>query len=211
MAKVGDQSHGLAGGLRARRGLGHREHPRGDLRRDERKETYATTGLAHDGALLRRLGVHRGRRRDRLPAASATPRACPWAATCATRPRARRPSFLVAALKDPLAGNLDRIQIVKGWVDAEGKRTRRSTTSSGPATASRAGRQAAAGRQHRRRRRRDLDQHDRRPELIGGLDRPGLRPGQRAFYYARVLEIPTPRWTAYEALRFGVEMPRGSR
>ena len=41
------------------------------------------------------------------------------------------PSFLVAALKDPLSGNLGRIQIVKGWVDAEAKCTRRSMTSFG--------------------------------------------------------------------------------
>lgn len=44
------------------------------------------------------------------------------------------------------------------------------------------------------------------PELIGVWTDPDFDPAERAFYYARVIEIPTPRWTAYEALRFGVEM-----
>jgi hypothetical protein len=45
------------------------------------------------------------------------------------------------------------------------------------------------------------------PELIRVWRDPDFDPNERAFYYARVIEIPTPRWTAYEALRFGVSMP----
>ena len=42
------------------------------------------------------------------------------------------------------------------------------------------------------------------------MDRPGFRPGaKRAFYYARVLEIPTPRWTAYDCYRYGVPLAKG--
>jgi hypothetical protein len=44
------------------------------------------------------------------------------------------------------------------------------------------------------------------PELIAVWKDPDFDPSQRAFYYARVLEIPTPRWTAYDAKRFNVEM-----
>ena len=45
------------------------------------------------------------------------------------------------------------------------------------------------------------------PEMIAAWEDPDFDPDQRAFYYARVIEIPTPRWTAYEAKRFNVEMP----
>ena len=46
------------------------------------------------------------------------------------------------------------------------------------------------------------------PELIAVWEDPDFDAQERAFYYARVIEIPTPRWTAYEALRFGVKMDR---
>ena len=104
----------------------------------KRKETYATTGPRMIGALLRRLGLHARTTPSRAcRPASATPRACRWAATCASAPGGKAPTFLVAAMKDPYSGNLDRIQIVKGWLDAGRQdRTRRSTTSSGAAIAS---------------------------------------------------------------------------
>ena len=55
-----------------------------------------------------------------VPLKSATSRACRWAATLTAAPDGKAPTFLVAALKDPIGANLDRIQIVKGWQDANG-------------------------------------------------------------------------------------------
>jgi hypothetical protein len=124
-------------------------------------------------------------------------------------PAGKAPTFLVAALKDALSGNLDRIQIVKGWVGPDGKAQERVYDVA-----------VSGGRKI------DTDGRCRTPigntvdvakatwtntigdpELITVWTDPDFDPGQRAFYYARVIEIPTPRWTAYEALRFGIEMP----
>ena len=108
---------------------------------------------------------------------------------------------------DPMSGNLDRIQIVKGWLGTTARRTSASTTS--------------PGRGERRKRGRDgkvppvgntVDVRPRPgrntigdPELSRLAD-PDFDPAQRAFYYARVLEIPTPRWTTYDAVRFGLKI-----
>ena len=67
-------------------------------------------------------------------------------------------------------------------------------------------RQAAAGRQHRRRRQRNWTNTIGSPELIAVWRDPEFDPKQRAFYYGRVLEIPTPRWTAYDAKYYGAKL-----
>ncbi len=103
-----------------------------------RKETYATTGPR---MLVRFFGgwdFTASDAQSRLPAAIGYTKGVPMGGDLRSAPAGKAPNFLVAALKDPYSGNLDRIQIVKGWVDASGERHRRSTMSPGPATASRA-------------------------------------------------------------------------
>jgi hypothetical protein len=114
------------------------------------------------------------------------------------------PSFLVYALRDPMGANLDRIQIVKGWLDAEGATQERVydvALSDGRTDGS-----VPVGSTV------DLS----RPSwtnTIGASELgtvwtdPDFDPAQNAFYYARVIEIPTPRWTAYDAVRFDLELP----
>ncbi|WP_237060519.1 DUF3604 domain-containing protein [Microbulbifer sediminum] len=120
------------------------------------------------------------------------------------------PSFLVAAMKDPLSGNLDRIQIIKGWMDTNGKLHEKvyNVAWGGDRKLSRNGKLPSVGNTV------DVANATWRnsigaPELSAVWRDPDFDPAQPAFYYARVIEIPTPRWTAYEAKRFGVKMSRG--
>lgn len=113
------------------------------------------------------------------------------------------PSFLVAALKDPLSGNLDRIQIVKGWVDGDGALQEKvhDVAWSGDREPDSEGKLAEVGSTV------DLTTATwtntiGAPELITVWSDPDFDPGLKAFYYARVIEIPTPRWTAYDAVYF---------
>ena len=88
----------------------------------ERRETYATTGPR---MLVRFFGgfdfVAKPTPTPAARRSPATPRACRWAATFGPAPDGKAPTFLVAALKDPIGANLDRYQIVKGWLDAAGE------------------------------------------------------------------------------------------
>ena len=154
-----------------------------------RKETYATTGPR---MLVRFFGgweFDEADAQNRLPANVGYMKGVPMGADLPPAPGGGAPSFLVAALKDPLSGNLDRIQIVKGWVDAGGARHEQvyDVTWSGDRMPSAPTGNSPSG-QHRRRRHRDLDEHHRQPGAHRGLDRPGLRP--RAF--GRLLR-PGPR------------------
>jgi hypothetical protein len=90
-------------------------------------------------------------------------------------PAGKAPTFLVAALKDPIGANLDRIQTVGNTVDVKNATW---TNTIGD------------------------------PELITVWKDPNFDPKQRAFYYARIIEIPTPRWTSYDAKYFGIEFPK---
>ncbi|MGX1309419.1 hypothetical protein AB7M35_004177 [Amorphus suaedae] len=113
------------------------------------------------------------------------------------------PSFLVAALKDPFSGNLDRIQIIKGWVDADGGLQEKifDVAWSGDRTPDADGKVPLVGN--------TVDVANATwtntigaPELITVWQDPEFDPSLKAFYYARVIEIPTPRWTAYDAAYF---------
>ena len=113
-----------------------------------------------------------------------------------------------AALKDPIGANLDRYQIVKGWLDAKGEVHEKvyDVAWSGDRNPGPNGKLPALGS--------TVDIANATltntigsPELIAVWTDPEFDPTQRAFYYGRVIEIPTPRWTAYDAKYFGIKMP----
>jgi hypothetical protein len=114
----------------------------------------------------------------------------------------KAPTFLVMALKDPKSGNLDRIQIVKGWLDAAGKQHEKiyDVAWSGDRKIGANGKLPPVGNSV------DLKTATYTDaigvaQLAAGWTDPDFKPGERAFYYARVLEIPTPRWNTYDAVR----------
>jgi hypothetical protein len=126
-------------------------------------------------------------------------------------PAGKAPSFLVMASKDPKSGNLDRVQIVKGWLDARGKQHEKvyNVAWSGDRAADpKSGRLPPVGD--------TVDtatgEYTNRigaAELSTVWKDPDFDPSTRAFYYVRVLEIPTPRWSTIDAVRLGVPVPTG--
>ena len=173
----------------------------------QRRETYATTGPR---MLVRFFGGWEFEPADatnRMPAAIGYAKGVPMGGDLENAPKGKSPTFIAAALKDPIGANLDRIQIIKGWVDKNGKLQERiyDVGVSGGRKIEADGRCSTPVGS-------TVDVENATwtntigaPELIAVWKDTDFDPALRAFYYMRVLEIPTPRWTAYDAKRFGTK------
>ena len=172
---------------RLRRRVGDREHARGDLGRHEAQGDLCDQRPRMTVRFFGGWDFEPTMRRSRLPAEAGYAKGVPMGGDLHAAPAGKAPTFLVAAVKDPICGNLDRIQIVKGWLDKDGKTQEKIyDVVWAERPPSRGRRQAAAGRQHGRRRQRDLDQHDRRAGADHRLDRSGVRPdAERVLLRAR--------------------------
>jgi hypothetical protein len=173
----------------------------------ERRETYATTGSRMIVRFFGGWEFTADDARTRLPAATGYRKGVPMGGDLGMAPAGGAPTFLVAALRDPYGANLDRIQIVKGWLDGAGELHEQVyDVVWGDADKRRIG---ADGKLPPVGTTVDVD-HATWTNTIGDTELitvwkdPDFDANERAFYYARVLEIPTPRWTAYDARRFGV-------
>ncbi len=178
----------------------------------QRRETYATTGPRMAVRFFGGWDFSQADTKTRLPAEVGYKKGVPMGGELKAAPAGKRPTFLVAALKDPIGANLDRYQIVKGWLDKDGKLHEKvyDVAWGGKRRLGANGKLPPVGTTV------DLPNANYSntigaPELISVWIDPEFDPRQPAFYYGRVIEIPTPRWTAYDAKRFGNKPLPGTR
>lgn len=136
----------------------------------------------------------------------------PMGAELSAAPESRSPRFLVSVLKDPQGANLDRVQIIKGWRDAKGELQEKvyNVAWAESRRLSAKGKLAPIGSTV------ELASASYRntlgaSELSVVWEDPAFNPEENAFYYVRVLEIPTPRWIVYDEVRLGSRFPESAK
>ena len=175
----------------------------------QRKEVYATTGTL---IMVRVFGgwdfeADEVQRPDFADQGYA--RGVPMGGELTDAPSGGAPRFMIRALRDADGADLDRVQVIKGWLDAAGETHEQIYD-----VAVSDGRTVGADGRARTPVGSTVDIADASytntigdPLLTAYWVDPDFDASQSAFYYVRVIEIPTPRWTAYDSKRFGITMP----
>ena len=171
----------------------------------KRKETFATTGPRMK---VRLFGGYDFSAKDAEGdvAMAGYGKGVPMGSQLAAAPEGKAPSLLVAAMKDPEGANLDRIQVVKGWVDSSGTAHEKiyNVAWSDDRKVDSAGKLPAVGNTVNLKTA-EYENSIGASELSGVFIDPDFDAADSAVYYVRVLEIPTPRWTLYDKVRFDLK------
>lgn len=171
-----------------------------------RREVYATTGPRIEVRVFAGWDFSEADLRASSIAEAGHARGVPMGSRLEAGPEGAAPTFLLHAVKDPLRAHLDRIQVIKGWIDAEGRTHERvyDVAWSGDRNPDTEGRIAPVGN--------TVDPKTARyentigsPELVAVWRDPGFDPRVSSFYYTRTLEIPTPRHSLYDAVALGLD------
>ena len=177
-----------------------------------RKETYATTGPRIPVRFFGGWEFNENDLRSRAPAFRGYEKGVPMGGDLSKAPKGKAPTFMVYALRDSIGANLDRIQIIKGWLDKKGKTHEKvyNVVWSGDRKPNAKGKLPPVGNTV------DLEAANwtntiGASELATVWTDPDFDPNQKAFYYARVIEIPTPRWVLYDRVRLGAKIPKDAK
>lgn len=178
----------------------------------KRKEVYATTGNRlkvrvfggwnfNESDLYRadfaKYGYHHG---------------VPMGGDLVSAQKGKTPGFMIKAMRDVEGPNLDRVQVIKGWVDSKGKKQERiyDVALSDDRKIGKNGRSTKSVGSTVNIKDASYNNSIGEPMMEVFWSDPDFNAKQSAFYYVRVIEIPTPRWTAYDAKFYNVEMPEGT-
>jgi hypothetical protein len=178
----------------------------------ERKETYATTGPRMMVRFFGGWDYTDDDLRSRAPAFRGYEKGVPMGGDLTMAPDGKAPTFMAYVLRDPIGANLDRLQIIKGWLDSRGNMHEKvyDAAWSGDRQPGTNGKLPPVGNTV------DLEAANwtntiGASELMVVWTDPDFDADERAFYYVRVLEIPTPRWVVYDKVRLGAKLPEGAQ
>jgi hypothetical protein len=172
-----------------------------------RKEVYATTGPRIAIRVFGGFSFVAADANARDIATVGYSKGIPMGGDLSNAPKGKAPSLLIHAVKDPISGNLDRVQVIKGWLDAAGQTHEHvyDVAWSGNRKIDAKGKLPAVGN--------TVDVKSAKyTNTIGAAQLatvwtdPDFNPTQRAFYYVRVIEIPTPRHSLYDAVALGIDV-----
>ena len=172
----------------------------------KRKETFATSGPRIKVRMFAGYDLQDAYDSYQSMVAAGTDQATPMGGDL-PKSGGKSPKFLVWAMKDPIGPNLDRIQIIKGWVENGEMKEKiynvavsdnREINADGSVSPLNAPVNLETGA---------FDTSKGSPELSAVWQDPDFDPTQQAFYYSRVIQLPTARWTLWDEIREGVTYP----